>query len=254
MSRTVIVVPCYNEAERLDQAEWMRLAGAGKVQLLFVDDGSGDATRAVVEAMAAQHAAMSVLGLDRNRGKAEAVRQGMLRAIAEGAAVVGFLDADLSTDVDEALRLSSELAGAPEVQALLGSRVALAGRNIARDARRHYFGRVFSTIASLVLEAVVYDTQCGAKLFRVGAPLRAALADPFLSRWAFDIELIGRLLIGARGVPGIAEDAVLEVPLRRWVDVGGSKLSTSAMLRTTLELGQIRRDLVRRRAAVRAAS
>ena len=51
-------------------------------------------------------------------------------------------------------------------------------------------------MASLILHARVYDTQCGAKLFRRSAALEAALADPFLSRWSFDVELLGRMLIG----------------------------------------------------------
>ena len=73
--------------------------------------------------------------------------------------------------------------------------------------------------ASIILKLPVYDTQCGAKAFRASAALSRALEEPFHARWAFDVELIGRLLANGLG----CRDFV-EVPLRRWVDVGGSRL------------------------------
>lgn len=246
----VIVVPCYNEEARLDADAFMALGSAPGVRLLFVDDGSRDGTADVIRTIAARAADGEAVVFDRNRGKAEAVRSGMLRGIEQGASIVGFLDADLSTSVDEALRLLDELRRRETAHAVLGSRVALAGRMIDRDARRHYFGRVFATAASLILRQVVYDTQCGAKLFRVTDALRTALADPFLSRWAFDVELLGRLLIGTRDVPALSPNGVVEVPLERWIDVAGSKLSAVGMLRTGMELMLIERDLARRRSVV----
>ena len=95
--------------------------------------------------------------------------------------------------------------------------MALLGHRIERSWARHYLGRLFATASSQVLGLPVYDTQCGAKVFRDGPALRAALATPFTSRWAFDVELLGRLGTGA-------DRRFLEVPLERWHDVGGSKL------------------------------
>jgi hypothetical protein len=143
------------------------------------------------------------------------------------------------------LRLLDVTLTGPAV--VLGSRVALLGADIHRTASRHYLGRVFASVASLVLDARVYDTQCGAKLFRRSPALEAALAVPFLSRWAFDVELLGRLLAGAPGVPGVATSEVVEVPLRTWRDVPGSKLAPSAMVGALADLARIRRDLARRR-------
>jgi dolichyl-phosphate beta-glucosyltransferase len=245
MSRTVIVVPCYNEAERLDRGEMLRLSGHAEVWL--VDDGSRDDTRAVADAIAAaSDGRVRSLANEHNLGKAETVRRAMLRAADEGSAVVGFLDADLATPVDEMLDLIRALEESGG-EAVIGARVALSGRDIQRQARRHYFGRVFSTIASLSMGAVIYDTQCGAKLFRTGPALRAALSEPFRSRWAFDVELLGRMLIGAPGVPPVPADRIVEHPLRRWHDVAGSKLTARDMWKTGAELLLIARDLQRRR-------
>jgi hypothetical protein len=133
----------------------------------------------------------------------------------------------------------------------IGARVGMLGYNIERSAVRHYLGRVFATAASVILQARIYDTQCGAKLFRANAALSEALAVPFLSRWAFDVELLGRLLIGTPDVPGLPLDAIVEVPLPVWHDVQGSKLRLGGMTRTLADLARVANDLSARRRAMR---
>jgi glycosyltransferase involved in cell wall biosynthesis len=243
-----LVIPCYNEEKRLDVAALLAMVdGRADFRLLLVDDGSRDGTRGVLEGLAAARPGrIEALPLARNGGKAEAVRAGLSAALAAGAEVVGYFDADLSTPPEEMLRLLDAILAGPA--AVLGSRVALLGADINRTASRHYLGRVFASVASLVLDARVYDTQCGAKLFRRSPALEAALAAPFLSRWAFDVELLGRLFAGAPGVPGLAPSEVVEVPLRAWRDVPGSKLAPAAMVGALADLARIGRDLARRRA------
>jgi glycosyltransferase involved in cell wall biosynthesis len=253
MDRTAIIVPCFNEASRLDVDAILRLLDDRSIRLVLVDDGSTDTTRAVLKRLAvARLDRVEVLGLDVNQGKAEAVRRGLVFAIDAGHSdVVGYLDADLATPPDELHRLVDVLR-AKDAQVLLGARVAILGRSINRSPVRHYLGRVFATLASLTLRLTAYDTQCGAKLFRVTPALREALRDPFISRWAFDVELLGRLTIGSASCPGVPASSIWEEPLHTWRDVGGSKLKLRHMVASLVDLGRIEHDLaVRRQLAAR---
>jgi glycosyltransferase involved in cell wall biosynthesis len=233
---TVIVIPCYNEAQRLEPDAFRALLDEPDVSLLFVDDGSTDDTLAVLERMCGKMEGRArALALPQNCGKAEAVRQGMLKALEDGAEIVGFLDADLATAPSEMLRLWKRLDD-PRLQVAIASRIRMLGTRIDRNPVRHYLGRVFATAASLCLGIGVYDTQCGAKCFRRGPALAAALKKPFLSRWAFDVELLGRLLAGTRSVRGIKEEAMIEMPLLAWRDKPGSKLRPTDFIKTGIAL------------------
>jgi hypothetical protein len=121
------------------------------------------------------------------------------------------------------------------------------GRNIVRRASRHYLGRVFATGAALVLRLQVYDTQCGAKFFRVTPAFVAATARPFRSSWSFDVELMGRLLRGTDSAGPVPVSAFEEVPLLEWHHVPGSKLGVAAMIRAFLDLLVLEVQLNRRR-------
>jgi glycosyltransferase involved in cell wall biosynthesis len=242
-----IVMPCYNEAARFDVEAIARLAMRVE-RLVLVDDGSTDATRAVLAGLAARFDRVEVVSLPRNGGKAEAVRAGLRHAVGGGATTVGYYDADLATPVDELLRLVEVLAERPDVDVLMASRVGLLGHAIERRTSRHYFGRLYATAASLAIGIPVYDTQCGAKLFRVSPAFTAAIERRFPDRWSFDVELLARLLHPDADVEPIGADQFLEVPLRAWCDVDGSKVRVSAGLRAVVALWGVRR---RRRRAVR---
>ena len=245
-----IVIPCFNEASRLDRAAVLGLAAAGSLRLLLVDDGSTDATASVLAELATQSARIEVLSLGQNQGKAEAVRQGLVAALAGATDLVGYYDADLATPPEELLRLVDVAAATPDVVCVLGARVALLGSAIHRRAVRHYAGRLFSSAASVALGIAVYDTQCGAKVFRRCDALSSATERPFRSRWAFDVELLDRLLTGSDGVVPIRTSELLEVPLHAWRDVPGSQMRLSGAAMAVLGVGRI--GLARRRRLRRA--
>ena len=244
----VVVVPCYNEAERLQPNCFSEfLAQDADIHFLFVNDGSKDATLAVLQRLRASHPdRIHVLDKQVNGGKAEAVRSGMLHAIASGhVAVTGFWDADLATPLQVIPRLMSKLTEDPVRQMVFGSRVRLLGHAIHRKRIRHYLGRCFATAVSIVLTLPVYDTQCGAKLFRVTPELGVILADPFLSRWIFDVEIIARFLAIHQHDTAYAFDAIYEHPLPRWDDVAGSKVRPTDFFVALYELVKIRRAFLR---------
>ena len=167
---------------------------------------------------------VSYFSLERNQGKAEAVRQGLLHAFSQGAQIAGYLDADLATSLQEAETIIEKLME-EDKKVAMGARVALVDRDIRRGLMRHYLGRAFATFASSGLKATFYDTQCGAKFFRDTERLTQALSQPFTTRWVFDVELLWRLLYGPYdGYPYDSQD-FMEIPLRAWQDQPGSKLS-----------------------------
>jgi glycosyltransferase involved in cell wall biosynthesis len=243
----VLVVPCYNEAARLDAAAFLHFLGTHPhVRLVMVDDGSVDGTWELLEGMrAAAPATVTAIRHPENRGKAEAVRAGIIAAIAENPAVVGFFDADLSTPLRAVDDFMALLGTRPEVEFVLGSRVLLMGRDVKRKAVRHYLGRVFATAVSLALDLPVYDTQCGAKMLRVNAATATLFATPFRSRWIFDVELIARYL-RLPVPPGEAarRDRLYELVLPVWHDKPGSKLRWHDFVRAMVEVGYIWRERV----------
>jgi dolichyl-phosphate beta-glucosyltransferase len=225
--RSWIVVPCFNEAARLDHAAFeTAMASPDAPHFLFVDDGSTDETWQTLEALRERSGERChLLSLPENRGKAEAVRAGLRAALDAGAERVGYWDADLSTPLGVIEDFRRELDARPDAEVIMGARVRMLGRRIQRHGYRHLVGRFYATIASLVLRLPVYDTQCGAKLFRSSPALSAALERPFRSRWAFDVELLQRLQ-RAWGHSGLG--TIVELPLSEWRDVGQSKVSLRA--------------------------
>ena len=139
------------------------------------------------------------------------------------------------------LRICNTLDENAECKAVIGSRIAMVGSNIQRSIFRHYSGRAFATLVSLILGQQIYDTQCGAKVFKVDNEVKRAFSQPFLSRWAFDVEIIGRLLRLKRSKDN--QNLILEMPLRNWLEVPGSKLNLVSQLRTVFELFKIRSSL-----------
>jgi dolichyl-phosphate beta-glucosyltransferase len=239
MPEVCLVIPCFNEARRLPADEILEFLRANQeVTVCFVDDGSADGTRTLLDSVRVQAPhAVHVLALPVNAGKAEAVRRGVLHVASwQRFALIGYWDADLSTPLRELPALIRPFEANPSCAIAIGARVRRLGANIRRSASRHYVGRVFSTLASLLLKLPVYDSQCGAKVVRADL-VDVLFGEPFLTKWIFDVEILARLrnYLGCERVLG----AVSEVPLMEWTEVGGSKLRLAHMVNVPLELMRV---------------
>jgi dolichyl-phosphate beta-glucosyltransferase len=223
----LIVVPCYNEAERLPVERFRDFLDSSSIGLVFVDDGSRDQTIRVLEQLReGREDRVDVLQLKVNQGKAEAVRRGINFALENNAQYTGYWDADLATPLDAIPRLLTVLEDYSHLDMVFGSRVKLLGRKVHRRPLRHYLGRVFATVVSIMLRMPIYDTQCGAKLFRVRPETCELFRDPFLSRWVFDVEILARYIL-LKGSADAAAGQIYEYPLEEWEDVGGSKVKST---------------------------
>lgn len=235
---TLLVVPCYNEFGRWNAAYWEQIVQPGRLDVLFVNDGSRDDTLQVLR-KTADSVGASVVDLPRNGGKAEAIRQGLMEGWSTDADLIGYLDADgafpaseVTRMVDHAEELLSRSAGvesalgsgasSPSLDAVWSARVLMAGRDIQRHTSRHYLGRVITTMVAPWHGYAIYDTQAGYKIFRKDERLLACLQEPFHTRWFPDVELLQRW----RNLND-APMRIWEDPVTGWHDVAGSKMNAS---------------------------
>ena len=218
LSKTCLIIPCYNEANRID-LDAFRENSVNFFQLIFVNHGSSNSTYGLL--CENREVNWIIVDLEQNVGKAEAVRRGMLhlqkQAFFNEVEWVGFWDADLATPLDEAERfITYSDTFFQETNVIIGSRINRLGGNIKRSRSRHYLGRVFITVVDTLFKLGCYDTQCGAKLFRAGIVAQLFEAS-FISRWIFDVELLLRLK-KSKVVN------IIEYPLMEWQDVQDSKI------------------------------
>lgn len=232
-ARAAIVVPCYNEEKRLDVPAFQDfLQNAPDVRIVFVNDGSRDATLSVLEVLKASHPdQVEVLTLSRNAGKAEAVRQGLEFACATDVDFVGYWDADLATPLDaieDFLRIADRHE---ETEVVYGARLQLLGHRVSRTLTRRIVSRICARMARVAVGLPIGDTQCGAKLLRNTSRLQQAVAQPFSAGWLFDVELFSRIAATAASA-----HAFYEYPLAAWTEVPGSKVTGRAIRRAGLAM------------------
>lgn len=210
-----IVVPAYQEEARIRRslealAAHLRARGE-PFEVLVVDDGSRDATPALVEEFARTHAGFALVRLGTNRGKGAAVREGMARS--RGARVV-FTDADLSTPLEELDALGRALEDGADF--VLASRGLKESRlEVRQPWYREHMGKMFNGLVRLITGIPFRDTQCGFKLLR-GDAARALAAEMREDGFSFDVELI--LLARRRGL------ALREIPVT-WRNDTGSRVN-----------------------------
>jgi len=186
-----VVVPCYNEEQRLPRTieQIERYLGGKRLsyELILVDDGSADGTRQVMDTAAERNGSVRVEALPHNRGKGRALAVGV--AAARGAEIL-VTDADLSTPIEEIDKLQAALDKGAGVA--IASRALKASRvEVSQPIYRVLMGKGFNLIVQAVLLPGIWDTQCGFKLFRAEVA-RDAFAHLTTDGFGYDPEVLYR--------------------------------------------------------------
>lgn len=233
-----VVIPCYNEEERLSSQEFKDFAHKNLgYHLCFVNDGSTDNTLGVLEELCAGHEAnISIYNCMKNGGKAEAVRQGMLHLEQDAQLdYIGFLDADLSTDFRDFDELVQTLEKS-DFKIVSGSRMSRMGADITKESARKLISMTINLIIRSILKMPFNDTQCGAKIMERDI-VKILFAKPFITKWLFDVEIFIRMrkFYGKQQV----RKYICEQPLKRWIHADGSKLSMKDSVKIVGQLAKI---------------
>ncbi len=233
-----VVIPCYNEENRLLSEEFTNFIDKNTgYHLCFVNDGSKDKTLEVLHSIRkGREDFITVYDCEKNGGKAEAVRQGMLHMLKDkGLDYIGFLDADLSTDLRDFDDLVSTIENS-NYKIVSGSRISRMGANITKGAARKIISMTINFIIRKILSMDFKDTQCGAKIFHRDV-VEISFRDKFVSKWIFDVEIFRRVALyyGLKN----AKQMLCEQPLKRWIHADGSKLSMKDSFKIIMQLGQI---------------
>ncbi len=240
-----IIIPAYNEERRLPKTlaaidAYMRQhpsVGSGQdlsesdYEIIVVSDGSQDATAEVVLSLAKHNDNLRLIDNKENHGKGWVVRQGLLEAKGDYRL---FMDADNSTTIDQIEKMWPLFESGLEV--VIGSR-DIKGAIIS--ARQSWYRRVVGDLGNIVIQTVaglwgIKDTQCGFKAFSAKAANRI-FSKCLIDRWGFDIEALA--LAKKFGYK------IQEIPVV-WNNDAESKVKFSGMLKTFIEVFQIRGNLI----------
>ncbi len=185
-----IVIPCFNESQRITHKfskSYQKIKELNlNFEIILVDDGSTDNTKQVLRNLAKQYKNVSVISYSQNQGKGYAVKKGIEQSTGE---VVGFMDADFAISLDELPRFLEVLKS--------GADLCIPDRNdvnshasVKQSTTRQIVGRVLSFLNNILLGlGNISDTQCGFKFFKHSVA-KQIFEKLTIKRWMFDLEVI----------------------------------------------------------------
>ncbi len=233
-----VVIPCYNEETRILSKEFTDFVHSNLgYHLCFVNDGSTDNTLEVLQNLAkGREDHISVYNCEKNGGKGEAVRQGVLHLSQDTQLdYIGYLDADLSTDFQDFDDLVKTIETS-DFKIVSGSRMSRMGANITKESARKIISKTINLIIRNILGMSFNDTQCGAKIMEREI-VSEMFREKFITKWLFDVEIFMKM----RKYYGKdkAISYICEQPLKRWIHADGSKLSMKDSVKIVGQLAQI---------------
>lgn len=226
-----VVIPTYNEAESIETLIERLLALGDRFCVLVVDDSSPDGTAGIVRSLADRFPGrVAVLVRPKKEGIGRAYVAGFREALAGDAEFIAQMDADLSHDPKDLVRL---VAAADNADLVLGSRYIEGGDTSGWPLHRRLISRIGGRYARLALGVPIRDLTGGFKVYRRSA-LQALDIDRITSDgYVFQIETTYKTwLNGFR---------VVEVPIR-FVDrvAGKSKLSRRIVIEATFVVWKLK--------------
>ncbi|MCB9202276.1 MAG: glycosyltransferase [Flavobacteriales bacterium] len=195
MQKLAVIIPCYNEENRLDFNQVRMLLQNKNLDVYFANDGSTDKTLEKVLSFKQNNNFdnLHIINYTINRGKGKTLYLSFLEILnTDKYSHLGFLDADFATKSQDFLKMVDYIQENKNYSFIFGSRVKTLNTKINRNFARHLVGRVLITVLNLKFKLGIYDTQCGAKIFS-SELLNHILDKSLITNWLFDIELFIRL-------------------------------------------------------------
>ena len=238
-SKVIMLVPCFNEGARLNLKYWQQIADEVDCEWLFINDGSTDDTLEKLESIKG----IRVLSFDKNEGKAEAIRKGINFVIEQPEFIdhsIGYIDSDDAFIVEDIKNVIEKFNSfEDEFDAIWVSRVALAGRKISRNTKRHLISRIIVTLLGFVYKEMPYDPQAGFKIFKARNFSKEIIDRKFKTRWFIDLEILTRIENLKKRKLHIWEE-----PVSSWRDIPGSKIEGLETIRVLFEFWRVFRILL----------
>lgn len=230
MKKIGLIIPCYNEEFRLKTDHIKFLVENSDTSIYLVNDGSTDNTvKQIQNIVNCFPNRCFIINYQENSGKANTIFKAIQEIKSQNSYdFIGYFDADFSTPPQEIIRLLN-ICQSSDSQFLFGSRILILNSLIERKTYRHFIGRAIITLINIKYKLGIYDTQCGAKIFNTNI-INKVFTEKFYTSWLFDVEIFIRLKKQNCLKFG------LEIPLKQWKDVDGSKLGLKSSFKILKEL------------------
>ena len=210
MSDLGIFFPVYNEKRRLESGirktiEWLEENKICHYQIYILDNASVDETPRISRRLEKEYGSVQYIRVER-KGVGVAVRAGARVAEQE---IVGYMDIDLSTDLDHLRDVVKLFEDNPKLELVNGSRLHSKSKTTGRKWYRNLTSRGLTVLLKYVFGLRASDSICGFKFFRretLNFLIRESSAD---DGWFFIIELLLRAEMENR--------CIVELPVR-WRD------------------------------------